>query len=117
MNDDVRDLPLFAPTPATARASRDAALASVADHADPGWLEHALGCLERTARELAEFISDDVWDRGLRAPREGRALGVAFRRAARSGLIQKSDRLRPSVRSYLSGKPVWRSLVYRGAGC
>lgn len=48
---------------------------------------------------------------GLTGTREDRALGPVFQRAARKGWIVKTDRVRPSVRSHLSGKPVWRSLL------
>ncbi len=97
-----------------ARAERDQALRQVDDAADPDWKDVAYAALERTARLLPEFISDDVWATGgLTSTREDRALGPVFRRAARDGLCVKTDRTRPSVRSHLTGKPVWRSLIYK----
>jgi hypothetical protein len=91
------------------------ALAAVDDHAEPEWKDEALEAVYRTAVRLPEFISDDVWDSGLPRTREDRALGPVFMRAARLGWMRKTDRVRPSVRSHLSGKPVWRSLIYAEA--
>lgn len=95
-----------------ARAAAEGAIQRVDEHADPLWKEHALEAVRRTAELLPDFISDDVWEvGGLAGTREDRALGPVFLRAKRNGWIVKTDRVRPSVRSHLSGKPVWRSLL------
>ena len=94
-------------------AARDEALERVEAGAEPDWQAAALAALEITARRLPDFISDDVWDSGLPSTREDRALGPIFLAAARAGWIAKTDRVRPSRRSHASGKPVWRSLIYR----
>jgi hypothetical protein len=91
---------------------RQLALVRVERHADPAWLEAAYQALLRCARTRESFISDDVWEYGLERTREDRALGAVFIRAKRAGLIEKTDRTRPSVRSHLSGKPVWQSRIY-----
>jgi hypothetical protein len=80
-------------------------------HADRGWLRQAADALIRCALDRVEFISDDVWDYGLERTREDRALGAVFLRAKRAGIITKTDRVRPSVRSHLAGKPVWVSNI------
>lgn len=80
---------------------------------DPVWEDQAKAALIRVALEKEEFISDDVWDTGLEPTRENRALGPIFMAAKRAHLIEKTDRVRPSVRSHLSGKPVWRSLIVK----
>lgn len=99
-----------------ATAARDGALEDVENAADPAWLGAALQAIRRTAERRADFISDDVWaDAGLKPTHENRALGPVFQSAARNGWIKKTDRIRPSVRSHMSGKPVWQSLIYRGA--
>ena len=98
-------------TLADALRDRDLALERVEDAADPDWRGSALAALERTARALPEFISDDVWSNGLPSTREDRALGPVFLAAARAGWIEKTDRVRPSRRSHGSGKPIWRSLI------
>jgi hypothetical protein len=94
-----------------ARQDRDEALSRVGAAADETWRNEALHCLWKTAKRHAEFISDDVWETGLSRTREDRALGPVFRQAAGLEWIVKTDRVRPSVRSHLSGKPIWRSLI------
>lgn len=90
------------------------ALEQVEEAADDDWKEEALAAVERTCMALPEFISDDVWTTGgLESTREDRALGPILLQARRLGWCEKTDRLRPSRRSHLSGKPVWRSLVRR----
>lgn len=97
-----------------AAARRDAALAAVADAADPGWLERAYEALVGYLQTHGELFVDDFWlETGLEKPREARALGVVIQRAAREGLMEKSGEYRNSVASNLSGKPVWSSLVFK----
>jgi hypothetical protein len=96
-----------------ALAARDEALEQVERHAVEGWNDLALDAIHRTCKERAEFHSDDVWEIGqLPRTREDRALGPQMRKAARLGWCVKTDRVRPSVRSHLSGKPVWTSMIY-----
>jgi hypothetical protein len=97
---------------ATARAN---ALKAVADSTDEGWRIEALEAVRRTALRLPSFISDDIWESGLEQTREDRALGPVMLKAARIGYCRKTDRVRPSVRSHLSGKPVWESLICQDA--
>jgi hypothetical protein len=97
-----------------ARKERDKALERVDRAADADWKTWALSAVERTAVRLETFISDDVWESGLEATREDRALGPVLLRAARFGWITKTDRVRPSRRSHGSGKPVWRSNIWKG---
>lgn len=97
-----------------AAAARDKALGQVEENAAPEWKDRALKAVRLTATQRNEFISDDVWEIGkLDRAREDRALGPVFLQAARLGWIRKTDRVRPSVRSHLSGKPVWMSLICR----
>ena len=95
-----------------AKRARDDALERVERNAMEAWKREALAAVERTCRELPEFFADDIWDRGLDSTREDRALGPIMRTAARNGWCVKTDRVRPSKRSHLSGKPVWKSLIY-----
>ena len=95
-----------------ARIATKEALRKVEEHADPTWKDDALEAVRTTCLSLSEFISDDVWSVGdLRRTREDRALGPVMMRAKKEGWCVKTDRFRPSVRSHLSGKPVWRSLL------
>lgn len=98
-----------------AREARDTALQQVEENADAEWKEKALRAVHQTALQLREFISDDIWEVSqLDSPREARALGPVLLEAARQGWIVKTNYVRPSVRSHLSGKPVWLSSIYKG---
>lgn len=98
-----------------ARRGRDQALASVAG--DAVWQKQALDAIRKTCEARPDFISDDVWEVGdLDSTVEDRALGPVMRRAARNGWCERTDRTRPSVRSHLSGKPVWKSLIHVADG-
>jgi hypothetical protein len=97
-------------------AHADAAIAMerVEQAADSDWMEQAYAAVELTCRRLPDWISDDVWrESGLREPREARALGPVLMRARRAGLCVRTSMQRPSIRSHGSGKPVWRSLIFR----
>jgi hypothetical protein len=108
---------LFEPrTLPEARAEAAIAIERVEQAAEPDWVEQAYAAVERTCREMPEFISDDVWRRDLPTTREDRALGPVMVRAAKAGLCRRTDRTRPSIRSHGSGKPVWFSLIYGGVG-
>jgi hypothetical protein len=107
------DQPVW-PSMPQARAARDQAIERVDTHAESEWKAQALAAVKATAERLPDLISDDVWETtGLPSTREDRALGPVFQRAAREGYIAKTDRVRPSVRSHLSGKTVWRSLIWK----
>lgn len=98
-----------------ARRERAEALAQVQRHADEAWRRDAHEALVTYLRTHAEFHVDDFWaTSGLRKPRELRALGPVILKAAAGGLMEKTGRERPSTRSHLSGKPVWRSLIWAG---
>lgn len=103
------------PTPESARAGRDKGIQQVDEHADEEWKQRALDAIWATCRMRETFISDDVWEfGGLAGTREDRALGPQMLKAARQGWCVKTGELRPSIRSHLSGKPVWKSMIYEG---
>lgn len=69
------------------------------------------------------FTADDVWAQmvdagGVPSTNDNRALGAVMRWAARDGLIEVTDQVRPSARVSLHGSPrrVWRSMVFAGSG-
>jgi uracil-DNA glycosylase len=91
---------------------RDAGMAQVEAAADPTWMEEAWDTLVAWLETHDEFFVDDFWSgTQLAVPRESRALGPIVMRAARQGLMEKTGRFRASVRSNMTEKPVWRSLV------
>lgn len=82
------------------------------------WKQRALAAVRTVCERFPEFISDDIWTYGeLDSTREDRALGSVMRTAAMNRWCVKTDRVRPSKRSNGSGKPVWKSLLYRGSQC
>lgn len=95
-------------------AERDAAIAQVEAHSPPEWRVEAFAFLTEYLRTHREMFVDDLWTAGLPVPPELRALGALFNRAVRAGLMRKTDRYLPSVRSHLSPKVVWRSLSFEG---
>lgn len=98
-----------------AAAKRDDGMRRADEHADDEWKDRASALLDAYLRQHPEFFVDDFWrESALDAPREARALGPIIQRAAREGRIVKTGNYRPSVRSNLTPKPVWRSTVYEG---
>lgn len=95
-----------------AEQERDRAMAAVDEAADEQWKEHADLFIHEYARTHKVVHVDDLWDAGLEEPKSPRALGPRMLAAARSGWITKTDRVRPSVRSHLTGKPIWISNIY-----
>jgi hypothetical protein len=87
------------------------AIELVDEHAPPEWRDEAFVFVTRYLESHEFMFVDDLWDAGLPAPPEGRALGAVFQRAVRAGLMVKSGQFRPSIRSHLTEKPVWRSLI------
>lgn len=96
---------------------RDEALAVVEEHADrealeAWWQEFRAFCERHEFVFCDDFLNDALYVLKLPTLREPRAIGAIFKRAIFEGLIEKSGAYRPSVRSNLSPRPVWRSLIY-----
>jgi len=91
-----------------AARARDSAMERVDGAADPVWRADAEAAVLAVAARGMPFTTDDVWDAGLRYPRELRAIGPVMQRLARAGAIRRTGRFRPSLRSHLSPKPEWR---------
>ena len=100
---------------ADAEAARDEAVDRVERNADGDWMAAAQDAIGALVSARQEFTTDDVWavlsGWGVPEPREGRAMGAVMRRAARSGLVVKTDRVRNSVRAECHARPVavWRT--------
>lgn len=96
--------------------ARSQALERVEENADDRWLAEAEEKLEAYLTTHAEFHVDDFWQAsGLSVPREARALGPVVLRAARNGWIVKTGISKPSVRSRMGEKPIWKSTIWRPA--
>ena len=104
--------------PARARQARDAAIQQVDEHAIAAWKAAARACIERCARTLPEFSTDDVFRLLIEyhvITRDNRAMGPQMMQAAADGLIAKTERRinTERVSRHNTEIAVWRSLVYR----
>lgn len=96
---------------------RDAALAQVELAADDNWKDAAMQAVKEIAASRGEFTTDHVWEalQGLGvATHEHRAMGAVMRSACSEGLIEKTNRVVPTMRPGAHRRPVtvWRSLRY-----
>lgn len=99
-----------------AAAARADGMQRAWDHADADWRVLAFDTIVAYLRENEEFFCDDLWDHtDLPFPREGRALGPVIVKVSKAGHMVKTDGYRPSKRSNLTAKPVWRSLIWTGS--
>lgn len=82
---------------------------------EPAWVDVAYDALIIYLLNHSEFFVDDFWaaNPDLPQPIDKRALGAVVTKASREGHMMKSGRSRPSVRSNLSDKPIWTSLIRR----
>lgn len=105
---------------AQAKAERDAAMASVAKHADeacPRWCDLAFDWVKTYALAHREFISEDCTAAadaaGIPKPHDTKAWGVPFKRAAKQKIIVRIG-YGVSKRRHLSPTPLWQSQTFRG---
>ena len=104
---------------------RNAGIEKSVHHSGDEWREYAITFVRRHLTTHRELFVDDLWDEGLTEPDSARALGAVIQHAAREGwmrqkrvrrvrgdLVVEMDYVaRPSVRSNMSLKPVWESLL------
>lgn len=107
-------------TLANAKSERDAAMASVAKHADDAchrWTVLAFQWITTYAIAHREFVSEDctaaALAAGIPAPPDDRAWGAPFARAAKQRIIVRIG-YGVSKRRHLSPTPLWQSQTYRG---
>lgn len=101
------------------RLFRDEALARVERNAEPDWndtVDYVIGTIADGGQGY-RFTTDRVWALMKRdwpnvSTHERRAMGAAMTRAAKRGLIVKTDDYQPSTRSVCHARPipVWRVL-------
>ncbi len=103
---------------AEAKAQRDDGIRRAADHAADTWRWHAEQAVLRAARKLPELTVDDVQ---LEMPieittHEGRAMGGVMLAAVKQGVLEKTDRYRPSAQPRCHSNPrrIWLSRVWEG---
>lgn len=101
------------PTADEARAARDQGMELVDSNASEAWKQKALQSILLYLRTHEVFFIDDFWrDGGFPPGSHDKAIGPLIRRAATNGWMVKTNEARPSVRSHMTPKPVWKSLVY-----
>lgn len=98
---------------ATAAIKRDAGITRSSDAAGDDWNDRALELVRTYLEQHPEFFGDEFWPFAEANDLEfrGRALGAVVTKANRAGWMTKAG-YRPSVRSNLSPKVVWRSELY-----
>jgi hypothetical protein len=101
---------------AEARRRRDRALAVVVVGKDD-WIKAAKWAVYEIAKDTREFTTDAVWASGLPEPPSGssRALGPVMLAASRAGVVQITDRTRPTTKKLSHAQPlrVWTSNIYQ----
>ena len=93
-----------------ARWERDEAMRRVEASADPAWLLEARYYSLDVALHRLRFITDHVWDAGLRKPAKGeadeRALGPVIKQLMYEGYIELTDQTSPSWRRHMAPQHV-----------
>ena len=110
--------PPKAPNPVDAgEEARAEAVTRVSDHADPGWMTHALDAVLDLARTQEKVTSDDVWevldDVGTET-HDNRAMGAVMTEAGRQEWLHRTDVTVLSRRPINHRRPIrlWTSLIY-----
>ena len=101
-------------TAAEGRAKRDGGMENVTRGTDEAWARATAIFIRDYCRRHEKMFCDDLWAAGLPVPREARALGPIIMNAVRDGVIRRSGRVRPSIHSNMTPKPVWISLLWDG---
>ena len=97
-------------------AARDAAMTSVAAHAEensPGWTAAGMAWIAKYAETHAYFISEECTqaaiEAGIPMPHDKRAWGALYPASARRGIMCR-DGYGTSKKRNMSPTPMWRSL-------
>lgn len=91
---------------------------AVEQNAKAGWIATVLDSIQTLARTQPTLTTDDVWAymewREADRTHEPRAMGAAFKRAARLGMIESAHEFVKSTREKCHHRPiaVWRSRIY-----
>ncbi len=103
-----------------AAVARDCGIQRAAETCGQSWTEYALGFVHWYLQHNATMHVDELWAAGMVEPKHGsaRGLGQVMTEAAKRGWMAKIvtaegyQAAKPSVRSNLQLKPVWRSLIH-----
>ena len=97
-----------------ALAARRAGIEKVERGTDRDWADRALNVIKQVAQQREEITADEIWgvlEEFGDTPREPRALGPIFTRAAKLNWIIKTNKYTMSSRAINHGRDirVWRS--------
>ncbi|MEI8100772.1 MAG: hypothetical protein WCH09_04325 [Bacteroidota bacterium] len=99
--------------------TKEQALEKARRGAPPLWMKECMDAIRLCATEMPTFTTDDIWEvlegKGVEAPREPRAMGVAMVRAVRMKMVTILERTAVSRRRVNHGRRVqiWQSLLYK----
>ena len=104
-----------------ALAARRAGIEKVERGTDRDWADRALNVIKQVAQQREEITADEIWgvlEEFGDTPREPRALGPIFTRAAKLNLIIKTNKYTMSRRAVNHGRDirVWRSNLRESNG-
>ena len=96
---------------------KDEAIQRGGEHANAAWMDRALQVIRWICRNNPTFMSDDVQEVMAGYPErtsDGRAMGYAFRKAAKLGYCVKTKDSKPTRQKKSHGceRRIWRSLLY-----
>lgn len=99
-----------------AKDKRDQGIEQSSETAGIEWKEYAIAFLRYYCQTHMEVFVDNLWRDGLKKPNSPRALGAVMQHAVKEGWLveQKVNGCvlaRPSVRSNMQLKRVWRSTL------
>lgn len=93
--------------PKSGRQLRDEAIERVENGPSAEWVDRAYRVLMTLCLTAYEVTSDDLWFAlGDDRPPEPRAMGPVFRRALIAGVIERTDRMKPSTRPDCHCRPI-----------
>lgn len=92
-----------------ARRERDAAMAQADGGTDLTWQQDVEDAARKALAIAVLITADDLWNVGLRQPREPRALGPAMLRLVSRGILARTGDYRPSTRRHATPVPVYRA--------
>ena len=114
-----QDLPLFNQPPSDGgEARKQDGMQRVEKNASTEWQEAAERAVYHYAKHNPELTVNNMWA-GVESlglfTRENRASGPVFRRCAKRGWIEKTDRVQTTTRATRNkgSVTVWRSLIYK----
>ena len=104
-----------------ALAARRAGIEKVERGTDRDWADRALNVIKQVAQQREEITADEIWgvlEEFGDTPREPRALGPIFTRAAKLNWIIKTNKYTMSRRAVNHGRDirVWRSNLRESNG-